>query len=83
MAPMQDCTHSYGGAIRPLWIDRLDTAGFAAEAGPAIIAPAGFAPTTEGLHTMSACGAVTLIDAKRTVRSLAGLRIEIRRLVRR
>jgi hypothetical protein len=83
MMPMQDCTRTYGGAIRPLWIDRLDPDGFAAEAGPPIGAPASFAPTTEGLHTMSSCGPVTLIDAKRTVQSLAGLGIEIGRLIRR
>jgi hypothetical protein len=83
MIPMQDATRTYGGAIRPLWIDRLDPDGFAAEAGPPIMPPASFAPTTEGLHTLSACGPVTLIDAKRTVRSLAGLGIEIARLIRR
>jgi hypothetical protein len=83
MMPMQDCTRTYGGAIRPLWIDRLDPEGFAAEPGRAIVAPHGFAPMTEGLHTLSACGPVTLIDAKRTVQSLAGLGIEIGRLTRR
>jgi hypothetical protein len=83
MAPMQDCTSTYGGAIRPLWIDRLDPDGFAAEAGPAIAPPPGFAPTTEGLHTLSSCGPVTLVDAKRTVRSLAGLGVELGRLIRR
>jgi hypothetical protein len=83
MAPMQDCTRTYGGAIRPLWIDRLDTEHFAAEAGVAIAPPASFMPTSEGLHTLAACGPVTLIDAKRTVQSLAGLGIEIGRLMRR
>jgi len=83
MAPMQDCTATYGGAIRPLWIDRLDPDGFVAEAGPPIAAPASFAPMTEGLHTLSACGPVTLVDAKRTIQSLAGLGIELGRLIRR
>ena len=82
MAPMQDSTKTYGGALRPLWIDRLDADGFAAEAGEMIAAPASFAPTTAGLHTMSACGPVTLIDAKRIVRSLTGLGIEIARTMR-
>jgi hypothetical protein len=83
MMPMQDCTRTYGGAIRPLWIDRLDPQNFAAAPGEAIAPPASFAPTREGLHTLSACGPVTLIDAKRTVQSLAGLGIEIGRLIRR
>jgi hypothetical protein len=83
MAPMQDCTGRYGRAIRPLWIDRLDPDGFAAEAGPAITPPASFGPTTDGFHTLSACGPVTLIDARRTDLSLAGLGIEIGRIIRR
>lgn len=83
MAPMQDSTRTYGGAVRPLWIERLDPDGFAAEAGELIPPPASFAPTTDGLHTMAACGPVTLIDAKRIVRSLAGLGLEARRAIRR
>ncbi|MGE4410663.1 MAG: formyl transferase, partial [Sphingobium sp.] len=30
MIPMQDCSRTYGGAIRPLWIDRLDEGHFQA-----------------------------------------------------
>lgn len=72
--PVQDCSRTYGGAIRPLWVDRLDPEGFAAEAGPAIRAPASFAPFDAGLHTLSSVGEVTLVDVKRrllTPRSLA------------
>jgi hypothetical protein len=71
--PMQDCTHTYGGGIRPLRITRLTPTAFDAEAGGLIASPPGFAPFDDGLHTLSACGDVTLIDAKRIDRSLRGL----------
>ena len=87
MLPVQDCARTYGGAIRPLWFDRLDTRTVEMTAGPPIGIPKGFAPFTEGLHTLAAAGPVTLIDAKRTELSLHGLSIEAlregRKLVRR
>lgn len=83
LAPMQDCTRTYGGAIRPLRITRLTTTAFEAEAKAAIRAPASFAPFVDGLHTLSACGDLTLIDAKRIDRSLQGLRIDAARHLRR
>ena len=83
VAPMQDCTNTYGGGVRPLRITRLTTATFEAEPGDAISAPASFAPFDEGLHTLSACGDVTLIDAKRIDRSVNGLTIDARRHLHR
>jgi hypothetical protein len=83
IAPMQDCTRTYGGAIRPLRITRLDPDGFEAEPGYAISAPGSFGPYVAGLHTMSACGPVTLIDAKRIETSLRGLALDVRRGVAR
>jgi hypothetical protein len=74
--PVQDCSATYGGAIRPLTFYWLDDMRVEAEAGPAITAPSGFAPYTEGLHTLAAAGPVTLIDAKRTELSSRGLAIE-------
>lgn len=81
--PVQDCTTTYGGAIRPLVITTLTPDRFAAEAGAAISPPAGAAPFVDGLHTLSACGDVTLIDVKRIDRSLGGLAIDLRRRLRR
>jgi hypothetical protein len=82
--PMQDCTATYGGAIRPLRIVELTPDRFAAEAGPAIAPPASAVPYLHGLHTLSACGGLTLVDVKRIDRSWAGLAIEVRgRLGRR
>ncbi|WP_419815785.1 glucosamine inositolphosphorylceramide transferase family protein [Glacieibacterium sp.] len=77
--PVQDCSATYGGAIRALTIERLTPSQFEATLGPRIVAPAGFAPYVEGLHTLAAAGQVTLIDAKRTELSAQGLGIEIRR----
>jgi hypothetical protein len=78
MLPVQDCTHTYGGGIRPLWFDVLTPERVVCEAGPQLPIPAAFAPYVEGLHTLSAAGPVTLIDMKRTELSLHGLGVEIR-----
>jgi hypothetical protein len=73
--PVQDCTATYGGAIRLLSIHELSPDRFEAEAGAAIFPPPGAAPYRAGLHTLSACGPVTLIDVKRKDRSPGGLAI--------
>ena len=79
MLPVQDCAVTYGGAIRPLWIERLDEAGFEAEAGEALALPASAGAFAEGMHTLTACGDVTLFDVKRIDRSLRGLALDLRR----
>ena len=87
MLPVQDCSQTYGGAIRPLFFDLLDPERVEARAGSAIPIPAAFAPYGEGMHTLAAAGDVTLIDVKRTELSAHGLSIELtreaRKLVRR
>lgn len=81
--PVQDCSRTYGGAIRALTIERLTTEVFEATLGPPLLSPASFAPYVEGLHTLASAGPVTLIDVKRTELSLHGLSIEIRREARK
>lgn len=83
MLPVQDCTRTYGGAIRPLWIDRLDEAEFAASAGEALDLPASAGIYRDGMHTLSTGGGVTLIDVKYIDRSLAGLWLDVRRTLGR
>lgn len=83
MMPMQDCTSTYGGGIRMLRIDRMTPDSFEAEPAVAIGPRGDFAPFTDGLHTLSGCGPVTLIDAKRIDRSVRGLLIDLRRHTRR
>lgn len=74
--PVQDCSRTYGGAIRLLRILELTTDHFEAEASPPLAAPASAAPYRDGLHTLAGCGEVTLIDVKRIDRSLGGLAID-------
>jgi hypothetical protein len=74
--PVQDCSRTYGGAIRPLTMTVLTPDRFEAEVGDAMVPPASSAPFVEGFHTLSAAGPVTLVDMKRTELSLHGLSIE-------
>jgi len=83
MLPMQDCTATYGGAIRPLWIDRLDETGFAATAGEALALPSSAGSYDAGMHTLSACGDVTFLDVKRIDRSVRGLALDVARALGR
>ena len=80
--PVQDCSITYGGAIRPLRLDVLEPGRFAATLGPALSAPDGIAPFTAGLHTFSAAGPVTLLDVKRTELSVRSLSVELGRHLR-
>lgn len=77
--PVQDCSQTYGGAIRFLAIRTLTPDRFEAEAGAPILAPVSAGPWQDGLHTLSACGQLTLIDVKRKDRSLGGLGIDLGR----
>ena len=81
--PVQDCSRTYGGAIRPLAITELTVDGFEAELGPQLAIPPRASPFTEGMHTLSAAGNVTLVDMKRTELSLHGLTIEAVREMRK
>jgi len=81
--PVQDCSRTYGGAIRPLWIDTLTPERFAAEPGAPIVAPAAFLPFDQGLHTLSAVGDRTLVDVKQRLLSPRSLAVLARRELRR
>lgn len=77
--PVQDCSRTYGGAIRLLEIDTLDPGRFAARPGALLTAPDAAAPFGAGLHTLSAAGPATLIDVKRQVFSAEALTLRPRR----
>ncbi|MBO9559235.1 MAG: hypothetical protein J7515_11745 [Caulobacter sp.] len=77
--PMQDCRRTYGGAIRMLRVTTLTPDRFEAEADEPITALSSFRPLTAGLHTLSAAGPVTLIDAKRFEISPLSLALDVRR----
>ena len=76
--PVQDCSRTYGGAIRILHFSRLSPTSIETELGPPITAPAA---TTyrDGMHTLAACGPVTLMDAKKIDRTGRGWLIDLRR----
>jgi hypothetical protein len=78
--PVQDCSRTYGGAIRILRFRHLSPGKVETELGPAIMAPDDSA-YRDGLHTLAACGPVTLIDAKKVDRSGRGWLIDLRRML--
>ncbi|TXD80871.1 glycosyl hydrolase family 43 [Mitsuaria sp. TWR114] len=82
--PVQDSRTSYGGATRWLRFDRLTPQAVEVRALPATftgdLAHPGF---LSGLHTMSACGDLTLIDVKRIDRSRHRQWLDWKRRVRR
>ncbi len=79
MLPVQDCSRTYGGGVRTLWIDRLDEGHFHAEAGEELPIPPSAGKYSEGMHTLSACGNISFIDVKRIDRSLRGIALDVRR----
>lgn len=79
MLPVQDCTTTYGRAVRPLWIERLDERYFEAEAGDALIPPVDAGGYCKGMHSLTACGEVTLFDVKRIDASLQGMMLDVQR----
>jgi len=76
--PVQDCSRTYGGGVRPLWIERLDPRSFAGRHGTLIEPRTSMSPYVDGLHTLSACGPITLFDAKRIDRSIRGKWVGLR-----
>ena len=69
--PVQDCRAGYGGAVRRLRIHLLDEERFEAADSAWLSPDPVFAPFTDGLHTLSAAGPVSLIDVRRIDRSIA------------
>jgi hypothetical protein len=78
--PVQDCSRTYGGAIRILRFTHLSPDRVETELASPIVAPPGTA-YREGMHTLAACGPVTLIDAKKIDRSGRGWLIDLRRML--
>ncbi len=82
--PVQDCSQTYGGALRFLRFTTLDPKHVAVEhlnsrlTGDLISSTHG-----DGLHTLSRCGNLTLIDTKRIARSWTRYAINLQRRIRR
>lgn len=79
--PVQDCSTTYGGGLRPLWIDQLGEGHFVAQEGAPLTIPSSAGSYRQGMHTLSACGDLTLFDVKHVDTSLPGLALDLRRLV--
>ncbi len=72
MLPVQDCTSTYGGAVRPLWIECLNEHEFIATLAKLALPP-DHGVYRHGMHTLSAAGDWTLFDVKRVDRLAGGL----------
>ena len=75
--PVQDCAQTYGGGLRKLTVTTLTPEKFEAEAGGLILPPRAAGAYAAGLHTLSAAGDLTLIDAKKLVLSAAALASDV------
>jgi hypothetical protein len=82
--PVQDSSTGYGGATRLLRFPVLSPALVSIEAGAERLT-GDLASTTHtaGLHTLSGCGDVTLIDVKRIDRSRGRQWLDLKRRLRR
>ena len=81
--PVQDCAGTYGAAICLLAVDALTPDRFECDPVKRLTAPSSAGRYHEGLHTLTACGKVTLIDVKRIDRTGRGWLIDAKRWLRR
>ncbi|MFK7867597.1 MAG: hypothetical protein AB8B77_09180 [Alphaproteobacteria bacterium] len=80
--PMQDCTIGYGEAINILRINQLTPDHFDAQPVKSL-SPSSLAVYHQGMHTLSACGDITLIDAKYINQSSQRRIIDLQRKIKR
>ena len=78
LLPVQDCSRTYGGAIRLLHVSTLTPDRFEADAEGPVQPPVSAGKYRDGLHSLSACGPVTLFDVKRIDRTLKSLLLKRR-----
>ncbi len=81
--PTQDCRTQYGSALNLLHIAELTPNSFYCEPARHITANRLHPGYTQGIHTLAACGNVTLFDAKRLSYSPARLLVNLERRIRR
>lgn len=77
--PTQDCQTQYGGALNLLRITALTPDRFVCEPALHITADGLHPDYTQGIHTLAACGDVTLFDVKRVSHSPARLLVNLKR----
>jgi hypothetical protein len=82
--PVQDCTAGYGSALRLLRFDALEPTFVRCETTPVrLTGDLVSQDHTQGFHTLSACGSLTLIDVKRIDRSRGRHWLDLQRRARR
>lgn len=82
--PVQDCSETYGGALRFLRFLALDKSHVAFEHLPGKLTGDLLSATHgDGFHTFSSCGDMTLVDVKRIDRARGRALIDLRRRLTR
>ena len=81
--PMQDCSETYGGATTILRVETLTPDRFNATRMHRLTADMFHPSFRDGMHTLSACSNVTLIDVKRICHSPMRRVIDLERRTRR
>lgn len=83
--PVQDCSQTYGGALRQLRFERLSpqAAPVFSHLPTRLTGDLASRDHTEGLHTLSACGERTLLDVKRIDHAHARRWLDLQRRARR
>ncbi len=82
--PVQDCSRTYGGALRFLRFNTLTEDRIEVEhLAPSLTGDLVSDSHRDGFHTLSCCGELTLIDTKRIVRPWGRYAVDLRRRVRR
>lgn len=81
--PVQNCSQTYGGAIRflrfnTLTPDRIEVEHLASTLTGDLVSDT----HRDGLHTLSSCGELTLIDTKRVARPWGRYAVDLKRRVR-
>jgi hypothetical protein len=82
--PVQDCSRTYGGAIRFLRFnvlspDRIEAVHLPVHLTGGLVSDSHAA----GLHTLAGCGDLTLLDSKRIVRPWGRYAVDLKRRVKR
>lgn len=84
MLPVQDCSETYGCAVRLLRFTQLDERRVVFEHSPARFTGGLVSEAYQaGFHTLSACGALTLIDVKKITHSRVKHWLDLKRRSKR
>jgi hypothetical protein len=82
--PVQDCSKTYGGALRFLRFAELSPDRVSCDLLARNLTGGDFSVShDEGCHTLSSCGSFSLVDTKRVVRSWTRHKINLQRHVAR